>query len=168
MTPRSESFENTGREAEETLRLVAQLPPPEDLSDRVHRRLDAERMVQAEERRTVWSLWMPSRKLQFAGAALLAAAVAASTWSVHHGRMPNGDASQGHSRDGQPQAGAQSVPVVPRAPQTGGFTPAGAVAAPRTLAPIKVAPAPKKKPGKAAAKPAPGKLAPSAAVAKPE
>ena len=146
---------NSGHEAERTLRLVAELPPPEDLTDRVHQRLAVERESIAERegaaRRGFWSFWQPARRLQFAGAALLAIAVAGSTWSVYHSRN-----------------GAQAVtPVAPKpvAPQgTSGFTPAGAERKPSTLKPIKVPPAPKKKPGAGhVAKPSPKVLANQAA-----
>ena len=133
MTP--DSMYETGREAEETLRLVAQLPPPDELTDRVHGRLAAVGRERAA-RRPVWSLWMPARRLQFVGAALLAAAVAGSTWGVYH-RHPQSGVQTGTQGSGER--------VVPHLPQ-GSFGSAGAERVPPTLAPIKVPPSPKKKP----------------------
>lgn len=139
-----------GREAEETLRLVAKIPAPEGLEERVQRRLDAEVLRSAERRHSVWSLWMPGRKLQFAGAAVLSAAVAGSAWSVYHGQRLAADANA---------AAKQAVPAPAKSPAGSGFTPAGAVAVPHTLAPIHVAPAPKRKPTAASTKPSPKKIA---------
>jgi hypothetical protein len=117
--------------AEETLRLVAQFPPPEGVADRVHRRLRDE----AEAPRGFWRLWLPAHRLQFAGAALLVAAIAASTIMVRH-----------------PRSNASNVPVAAPVPQQGtGMRTAGAERHPASLTPIPVpAPqsnSPKKKPG---------------------
>lgn len=128
-----------GREAEETLRLVAQLPPPADLTERVHYRLEAQRRLEtagsAATRRGFWSLWMPAQRLQYAGAALLVLAIAGSAWTVRH-------AGSGGVSNGQPIA----RPVVPSVSQGAGFGPASSEARPSNLNPIKVPPAPKKKP----------------------
>jgi len=116
------SDETKMHEAEGTLRLVAQLPPPEELADRVHSRLAAE--IAAERanpvRRSFWSLWMPAQRIQFAAAAALALAVAGSTWSVYHSKS------------------GQIVVPVPQAAPNSGFGTAGAVRVPPSLAPIKV------------------------------
>ena len=130
-------FQNgQGRDAEETLRLVAQLPPPPDIADLVHHRLAAEQMAQASPaRRGFWSLWMPAQRLQFAAAAVLVIAVAGSTWSVYHMHPRTANAVPA------PASGASGD-------STGnGFRSAAAERVPPTLNPIKVAPAPKKKPG---------------------
>jgi hypothetical protein len=146
-----------GHEADETLRLLAELPPPAELTERVHRRLAIERNAQGmPERRGFWSLWMPAQRFQFAAAAVLVVAVAGSTWSVYHS----------HPRTGA-QGGAQSAaPAIPAThgsspDSAGGFSSANAERVPPTLHPIKVPPAPKKKPGAghAASKPSPKTLA---------
>jgi len=126
-----QAFENDARsivEAEETLRQMARLPAPDRLTERVHGRLnqelDRERMTQAvePERRGFWHLWLPARRIQFAGAALLAAVVVVSTLSVRH-------------KDGKmPQA------VVPVPAQSGAFGTGAAQGHPATLKPIPVPP----------------------------
>jgi len=131
----------SGHEAEETLRLVAQLPPPADLTERVHRRLDHARLI--SPRRGFWSLWMPAQRLQYAGAALLVLAVAGSAWTVRH--AGSGGASNGHPPI-QPNVQPMVQPVVPSVGQGAGFGPASSEARPSNLNPIKVPPAPKKKP----------------------
>lgn len=142
-----EMGKGSGSEAEETLRLLAEMPPPEDLTERVHRRL-AQAMP---EPRSFWSLWMPAQRVQFAAAAALMVAVAGSTWSVYHRH---------------PQTGTAHVntPVAPAAqgsaPGAGAFGSAKVERVPPTLTPIHVPPAPKKKPGPGhAAKPSPKVLA---------
>jgi hypothetical protein len=137
----NESGYESRHEAEETLRLVAQLPAPEELTERVHRRLHA---ASTSGRRGFWSLWMPAQRLQFASAALLVVAVAGSAWTVRH-------AVRGGAATGQPalQSSGQSIvqqPARQPAPQASGFSTAGSEARPASLSPIKVPPAQKKKP----------------------
>lgn len=148
MTQNIHSDYETSREAEETLRLVSRLAPPAELTDRVHRRLAHEREMPA--RRSFWSLWLPAQRVQFAAAAALVIAVAGSTWSVYHA----------HPRT---EGGASVGPSAPRAlpANPGGFGSAGAERVPPTLHPVKVPPAPKKKPGAShvLAKPSPKTLA---------
>ena len=145
MMPEFKSDAEQLQAAEETLRLVAQLPPPEGVADRVHRRL----RVEGEAPRGFWRLWLPAHRVQFAGAALLVAAIAASTMMVRH-----------------PKSNAANVPAVQSVPEQGsGLGTAGAERHPASLTPIPV-PAPqsnslKKKPGaghavKHAAKPSAG------------
>ena len=122
---------------DDTLRLVSNLPVPTGLTDRVHRRIAA---VQREpERRPFWSLWQPVRRLQFAGAALIAIAVAGSTWGVY--------------RSGHVAGGSAITPVI--GPTTR-FGTGAAQGRPTTLVPIKVPakvqPAAKKKPSAGRAK----------------
>lgn len=147
----SEKFYNPTHEtheADETLRLLAELPEPDGLTDRVHQRLAHAQVT--PERRGFWSLWLPAQRFQFAAAAVLVLAVAGSMWSLH--------------RSHPPAAGAQNTPA-PAAQggspaNAGGFRNAGAERVPPTLHPIKVPPAPKKKPGAGhAAKPSPKVLA---------
>lgn len=139
-------------DAEQTLRLLSKLPPPDDLAERVHHRLALVRTTAV--RRSFWSLWMPARRLQFAAAAALAAAVAGSTWSVYHGG----------TRAGIGAHGVSPAPAVPQAlqgasPGSGSFGSAKAERVPPTLNPIHVQPAVKKKAGHAEAKPSPKRLA---------
>ena len=139
----NEAGEGTRIEAEETLRQLAALPPPEELTDRVHARLHEAQTVPAP--RGFWAYWLPAQRFQFAAAAALMVAVAGSTWAVYH-RHPQADAAK------------QTVqPVVSPAPAGGGFAPAAGERVPPTLKPIKVPPAPHRKPGAghAAVKPAP-------------
>jgi hypothetical protein len=139
-----------GRQVEETLRMVARMPVPDGLEERVQRRLDVELLRGEQPRHSVWSLWMPARKLQFAGAGVLAAAVAISSWSVYHGQRRAANANA---------AAKQAAPAPAKSTAGSGFTPAGAVGVPHTLAPIHVAPAPKRKPDTASTKPSPKKIA---------
>jgi hypothetical protein len=136
---------HSGHEAEETLRLVAQLPPPADLTERVHHRLEVQRLDNARltsPRRGFWSLWMPAQRLQYAGAALLVLAIAGSAWTVRHA----GSGGASGSSNGQPPVQPIARPLVPSASQGAGFGPASSEARPSNLNPIKVPPAPKKKP----------------------
>jgi hypothetical protein len=143
----NEAGEGMRHEAEETLRQLAALAPPEDLTNRVHARLRAAQL--ATPRRGFWGYWMPAQRLQFAGAAALALIVAGSAWTVYH-RHPQADAAQ------------QAVkPAVAPASASGGFSTAAGERVPPTLKPIlvppKPTPAPHRKPGAghAAVKPAP-------------
>jgi hypothetical protein len=123
--------------AEETLRLMTQVEPPAGLEDRVHRRLGEARLesAQAEDARwsgqwgSFWRLWMPSRRLQYAGVAVLMAAVAASTWTVRHtAGAREGELLPPGSAEGNAGAKAGSR----------GFGSAGAERRPSSLAPIRV------------------------------
>lgn len=119
------------REPEETLRLVAQLPSPDGLEDRVHQRLHvSQRHLPA---RGFWSLWKPAQRLQYAAAAALVLALAGSVWKVYH------PAHGAIVIQPAPQSGSPSTPG-------SGFGTAGAERHPGTLAPIKVPPPPTKKP----------------------
>jgi hypothetical protein len=151
------SFESgieAGIEAEETLRLLAQLPPPDRLNERVHAGIRHQLALESTSprRRGFWSLWSAGQRLQFAAAAALMLAVAGSMWTVNH------------SRPMAPAAPQTAVPqaIAPQAitPQSGAFGGAKAERVPATLTPIKVPPVPKKKPSpKGAAKPSPKVLA---------
>ena len=136
----------SGHEGDETLRLVAQLPPPADLTERVHYRLEAQRRsetgLSAAPRRGFWSLWMPAQRLQYAGAALLVLAIAGSAWTVRHA----GSGGAAGSTNGQSPVQPIAQPMVPSVSQGAGFGPASSEARPSNLNPIKVPPAPKKKP----------------------
>ncbi|HEX4322666.1 MAG TPA: hypothetical protein VHZ52_17255 [Acidobacteriaceae bacterium] len=137
-SPNIDRPDESRHEAEETLRLVAELPEPAQLTERVHRRIaDAQVMP---ERRGFWSLWLPAQRFQFAAAAALAIAVAGSMWSVYHGHPQAGTAKQS-------PAPVQSTP-----PSAGHFDSAGAVRVPPTLKPIQVPQGSKKKPAASHAK----------------
>jgi hypothetical protein len=123
--------EGTRHEVEETLRSLASLPPPENLTDRVHARL-AEAAQTAPSRRGFWSYWMPAQRFQFAGAAALMLAVVGSTWAVYHQH---------------PRQPAATQAAHPAAPTPGSFGTASTARVPPTLNPIKVPPAPHRKPG---------------------
>jgi hypothetical protein len=137
--------EATVQQAEHTLRLVAQLPPPEELTDRVHQRLEADQA--SHVKRGFWSLWMPAQRLQFAAAATLMVAVAGSTWAVYH------------SHPKQTQTSVRPAPSTPAGDSSSSFGTAAVKRVPPTLNPIQVPPAPKKKISHALAKPSPKKLA---------
>jgi hypothetical protein len=147
--------EETRHEAEETLRLLAAMPAPEELTDRVHAGL-TEAARTAPLKRGFWAYWLPAQRFQFAAAAALVLAVVGSTWTVYH-------------RHPQAGAGAQTVHPAAPVPAAGGFGTAGTTRVPPTLKPIKVPPAPHRKPGAghAAVKPAPKPAAPSTAPANP-
>ncbi|HTJ31227.1 MAG TPA: hypothetical protein VL346_12040 [Acidobacteriaceae bacterium] len=138
--------ESTARalgEAESTLRLVAQQPAPADLAERVHQRLGRERLMFAEEPedRGFWRLWLPIRRIQFAGAAAVAGVLAVSMLIVRH--------PQGKAPATQTPGVAQTPIPVPA--QSGAFGTGAAQGHPRTLTPIPVpqAQAKKKKPSAA-------------------
>ncbi|WP_263359999.1 hypothetical protein [Acidicapsa ligni] len=128
-------------EAEHTLRLLANLPPPEGLTDRIHHRL----RFAPEPRGMRFLNWrflgQPAMGLQFAGAALVLVALAGGSWSLYH--------RAGHVQAVVPQTGnSVSAPVnAPASPvESSGFRNAGAVRVPPTLTPLHVPPVPKKKP----------------------
>lgn len=135
------SLHDLSLEAEETLRLVAQLPPPPDLTDRVHARIQL-RLAELPERGSFWSLWIPARRLQFAGGAVLAVAVGVSAWTLSHAHRGN----------------LGATPVV-NGTGSGAFGNADAKRVPPSLKPILVpdraSAAPKKKPTPSRLKPAP-------------
>ena len=142
-----DSARNPLQDAEETLRLLATQPPPPGLNDRVHRRLQvAEREVQS---RSFWSLWRPIQRFQFVGAAALTLAVAASAWSVYHGRIGAHSVfpqAQTPIRIQQPLHSPGPANNQPQGQGTGGFSAAKGEGRPNTLNPIKVPPPPRKKP----------------------
>jgi hypothetical protein len=144
--PLNQASERTSSEAEQTLRLLAELPPPSELTDRVHRRLSH---AQASlPRRRFWALWMPAQRLQFVGAALLVVVFAGSTWGVYHAKDGHAKGTQGALPAPQNTASPVSPasPISPASPGAGGFGSAGTERRPSTLTPIKVPPASKKKP----------------------
>ena len=109
--------------AEETLRLIASLPAPAGLEERVHTALDA---APPRGRVLAWPRTLrPERGwMRGAAAAAIVFVVAGGGWGVY-------------SRVEQPrldQTGPAKVIVMPmRIPVTGGFSGAGAVRTPQTL-----------------------------------
>jgi len=141
MTENARDFgtQDVGGEAERTLRLLAQLPAPEGLTERVHGRLGRERA--SGTRRGFWRLWLPAHRLQFAGAAALVLAVAGSTLSLRYKQTP---AAHGTTPGASAPAPALSRP---EAAADGAFGTASASRRPATLTPIPAPAPPRKKPG---------------------
>jgi hypothetical protein len=149
--PQQSNFDpDPAHQAEETLRLVARLDPPQDLNARVHARVRHQLAIDTTTagHRGFWYLWRPAQRLQFAAAAVLFIGIGASMWSAYRGH---------------PQSTGNSIPTPPAvqiaAPQTtpaNTFGSAQASRRPATLNPIKVPPPAKKKPAASkAAKPSP-------------
>lgn len=112
-----------GQEAETTLRLIAALPAPAGLEDRIHAGLRAH--LQAAPRRAnqrgrvlAWPLNFSDNFMRLAAAAALACIVVGGGWGVYS-RIP-------HSQT------AKAI-VAPRATLQGGFSNAGAMRTPQTL-----------------------------------
>lgn len=143
--------------AEETLRLIASLPAPTGLEDRVHAAL---RSARRSGRLLAWpkplkpqSDWLIRDWARTAAAAAIVFVVAGGGWGVYtHVQNP---------QQGQPV----KVIVMPRAFEPGGFSGAGAMRTPQTLpgptviSPVKQPPALPKGTKKSAARPAPAKAA---------
>ena len=144
--PLSESLSVTG---EDTLHLIAKLPAPAGIEDRIHAGLLAHaRTARRAGRLLAWpatarvaSGWMRS-----AAAAAIVFVVAGGGWGIY-------------SRVQQPHSA--KVIVTPHGPAPGEFTNSGAMRTPKTLQapvlahPVTPQPAPAKAPAKAAVKPAP-------------
>jgi hypothetical protein len=132
--PTQNSFSNhpaAGRElspAEATLRLIARLPAPEGLEERVRAGLAA---APPRSRILAWpvSLSLHSGWMRAAAAAAIVCVVAGGGWAVY-------------SRVERPQP-ARVIVLAPRGPAQGGFSSAGAVRTPQTLnGPVVAHPAP--------------------------
>jgi hypothetical protein len=104
--------------AETTLRLIARLPAPEGLEDRVRARLAA---APRRSRILAWpaALSLDSGWMRSAAAAAIVFVVAGGGWGVY-------------SRVQRPQP-ARVIVLAPRAPAQGGFASAGAMRTPQTL-----------------------------------
>jgi hypothetical protein len=104
--------------AEATLRLIAQLPVPAGLEDRVQARLHS---APRPSRVLAWpaALRPGSNWMRAAAAAVLAFVVAGGGWGIY-------------SRV-QPGASAKGIVLPPRGPVAGGFSSAGAMRTPQTL-----------------------------------
>jgi hypothetical protein len=117
----------TSSPAEETLRLIARLSPPEGLEDRVQTGLRAAiRTAPRKARILQWPValrldnaWMQSSLARSAAAAAIAAVVVGGGWGVI-------------SRV-QPAQPARAIAIPPRASTQSGFSSAGAMRTPQTL-----------------------------------
>lgn len=118
---------NSGRsEAEETLRLVAALPAPAGLEERIHAALKAApgsaKVLAWPAQGGVLAGWMRG-----AAAAAIVGVVAGGGWAIYS-RVP--------------QAASPKVVEMPRVTGSGGFSSAGAMRTPQTLnAPVVAQPA---------------------------
>jgi hypothetical protein len=124
--------------AESTLRLIASLPAPEGLEDRVRIRLAA---APLGGRILAWpaALRLNSGWMRSAAAAAIAFVVAGGGWGVY-------------SRVHRPQP-ARVIVLTPRAPAQGGFASSGAMRTPQTLnGPVVAHPAAQPAQGKVPAK----------------
>ncbi len=103
--------------AEETLRLIASLPAPEDLEERVH---EALRRAPHTGRVLAWpvALRPASAWMRAAAAASIVFVVAGGGWGVYS-----------HVERGQ----SAKMIVLPHVPVSGGFSSAGAMRTPQTL-----------------------------------
>lgn len=111
-------------DAEETLRLIASLPAPEGLEERVHRSLGAAPAVRRTLRRGQLLAWPAppgaGRDLvRTAAAAAIAFVIAGGGWGVY--------------RQVQPRRTANEIPFVSHGTKTGGLAPASAMRTPQTL-----------------------------------
>jgi hypothetical protein len=139
--------------AEETLRLIASLPAPQGLEDRIHAGLRAAQRAQPQAARLLaWPAalrpgrtWVHGAALRTAAAAAIACVVAGGGWSVYSRVQPH-----------QPSSAA-ALPAHPAA--SSGFSSAGAMRVPQTLNgpvlthPLIAAQTPAKAPVRAARKP---------------
>jgi hypothetical protein len=118
--------------AEATLRLIARLPAPEGLEDRVHARLAADLR---KGRILAWptTLKADSGWMRTAAAAAIVFVVAGGGWGIY-------------SRIPQPPS-AKTILLQPRGPVQGGFSSSGAMRTPQTLnGPLLINPATPKLP----------------------
>jgi hypothetical protein len=112
-------------EAEETLRLIASLPAPDGLEDRIHASL---RSAPRTVRVLAWPSTLAENWLRAAAAAAIVFVVAGGGWGIYS-RVQPGSSSQGVV---SPHLGAQGV-VSPHLGAQGGFSEGGAVRRPQTL-----------------------------------
>jgi hypothetical protein len=113
--PNGFSKDSGSSEAEETLRLIAQLPAPDGLEDRIHASL---RSAPRTARVLAWPSTLAANWLRAAAAAAIVFVVAGGGWGIYS-RVQPGPSAQGVVT---PHVGAQ-----------GGFSQAGAERRPQTL-----------------------------------
>ena len=134
--------------ADETLRLIASLPAPEGLEERVHAAL---RRAPHTGSILTWPLALTPQSgwMRAAAAAAIVFVVAGGGWGVYS-----------HVERGQP---ATAI-VLPRVPVSGGFSSAGAMRTPQTLnGPVVAHPAPERPSQAVVPKKAKAQKAPAAA-----
>lgn len=134
---------------EDTLRLIASLPAPVGLEDRIHAGLRVSQLSQPRKARILtWPAqlhpgrnWMHSAGLRAAAAAAIVMVVAGGGWGIY-------------SRV-QPRPAARAIVISPRPAVSGGFASGGAMRTPQTLnGPVLTHPATAvQTPAKAAARP---------------
>jgi hypothetical protein len=112
---------------EETLRLIASLPAPAGLEDRIHAGLRASQLSQPHQAHILaWPAqlhpgrnWMHSAVVRTAAAAAIVMVVAGGGWGIY-------------SRV-QPRPAAKAIVLPPRPAVSGGFSSGGAMRTPQTL-----------------------------------
>jgi hypothetical protein len=112
---------------EDTLRLIASLPAPAGLEDRIHAGLRASQLSQPRQARILaWPAalhpgrnWMHSAVVRSAAAAAIVMVIAGGGWGIYS-----------HVQPRQP---ARAVVLAPRSAVSGGFASGGAVRTPQTL-----------------------------------
>jgi len=118
--PRNPVNDSSARAGEETLRLIATLPAPEGLEDRIKARLES-----TPRRVLFWPLDWPGGAVMH-GSAVRAAAAAAIVFVVAGGGW-------GIYTRVQPAARSNVMAMPPRVNPAGGFSSAGAMRTPQTL-----------------------------------
>jgi hypothetical protein len=110
---------------EETLRLIANLPVPAGLEDRIHAGLRASKLTH-KARVLAWpgrlrpaSHWMHSAVVRGAAAAAIVCVVAGGGWGIYSSVRPH--------------APARAIVVAPHPAVSGGFASGGAMRTPQTL-----------------------------------
>ncbi len=113
-----ESVNESVREAEKTLRMIAALPAPAGIEERVHNRLkNSQRSVVRWPGASARGGWSQSAWFRGAAAAAIVVVVAGGGWGIYSKTQPT--APQGI--------------VLPRVGAPGGFSGANAVRTPKTL-----------------------------------
>ena len=135
----------TVEQAEETLRLLAQVREPDGLQDRIHARLAAARVEESDTRPGLFarlgiSGGMGLRLAVAAGCLAVVALVVEFAFPHRYNGLPAQTASHGPVLPAQAPA-----PTSPTQDASGGFRTSGAQRVPPTLTPLHVAPVPKKR-----------------------
>jgi len=150
MPTRDEMRHNANSEAEQTLRLIASLPAPGGIEERVHEILhkgaQTANVLPFQNAMTPNRPWMQGAWARGAAAAAIVCVVAGGGWSVYSRVQP---------------VQTQKVVVLPRIARPGEFSNAGAMRTPHTLVGPSIAQKPKtavpeavtKKPAHTAKKP---------------
>jgi hypothetical protein len=137
-------------QADETLRLLANVPPPPGLAGRVHARLQHSLEQQKIASARPWLAFFSAPRLRYAATAVVMVAMAGGAWNLY--RVSH----------------TPTLVAPPHQAAPGGFGSAHEMHVPTTLAPIHVPPAPKKKPAASKAAHAAAKAPNTDAVAKPQ